>query len=222
VDLKHKYFCGECDRKFYSPVLECLWCGSPAILDISLRESSSSGGSDEEANANDEVEEYEYFCSECEAEVAESSDFCHSCGAYIGDADLVTDDEVEQARANWGKGWGWFREHPLMGTAAIYLAVFYVVCFVAHYLVRGSDRWLTLGPISYGLVWSFFASILVPWIGESVPERRKREWKKWAARIESDRNHPNPTGDDIYFISIGVLAAVGGGLLFGLTGGFIQ
>ena len=100
MDLKHKYFCGECDREFYSPVLECLWCGSPAILDISLRESSSSGGSDEEANADDEVDQYEYFCSECEAEVAESSDFCPSCGAYIGDADLVADDEVEQTTAH--------------------------------------------------------------------------------------------------------------------------
>ena len=102
MDSKHKYFCGECDREFHSPVLECLWCGSPAILDISLRESSSPGGSDEEANGDSDVDvdQYEYFCSECEAEVAESSDFCPSCGAYIGDADLVTDDEVEQTTAH--------------------------------------------------------------------------------------------------------------------------
>ena len=102
MDSKHKYFCGECDREFHSPVLECLWCGSPAILDISLREISSPGGSDEEANSDVDVDvdQYEYFCSECEAEVAESSDFCPSCGAYIGDADLVTDDEVEQTTAH--------------------------------------------------------------------------------------------------------------------------
>ena len=151
-------------------------------------------------------DEWKYFCSECDTEVSESSDVCPSCGAYIGDDDLVPDGEVEQVRGNWNKGWDWFREYTLTGMTALYLAVFYVVCFTAHYLV-----------------WIFFASILVPWIGEFVPERQKRKWKKWAARIESDRNHPNPTGSDIYEPSICVLAAVGGGLLFGLNGwGFIQ
>ena len=223
MDSKYKYFCGECDREFHSPVLECLWCGSPDIRDISLRKISNPGGSDEEANADDEVDQYEYFCSECDTEVSESSDVCPSCGAYIGDDDLVPDGEVEQVRGNWNKGWDWFREYTLTGMTALYLAVFYVVCFTAHYLVRGTDGWITLGPVFYGLVWIFFASILVPWIGEFVPERQKRKWKKWAARIESDRNHPNPTGSDIYEISICVLAAVGGGLLFGLNGwGFIQ
>ena len=100
MDSKYKYFCGECDREFHSPVLECLWCGSPDIRDISLKEISSLGDTDEELNADGEVDQYEYFCSECEAEVAESSNFCHSCGTYIGADDLVSDDEAGQTTAH--------------------------------------------------------------------------------------------------------------------------
>ena len=138
MDSKHKYFCGECEREFHSPVLECLWCGSPDIRDISLKEISSTGGADEEANADGEVDQYEYFCSECEAEVAESSDFCHSCGAYIGDDDLVSDEEAGQAGGGWDKGWNWFREQQ--PTNRLWLSIAVVVMFAMYLGTCGGDE----------------------------------------------------------------------------------
>lgn len=139
------FFCGECHRGFQSVVLKCNWCGSSDTHNpISLMKIPGSikipglGDADEELNADGEADQYEYFCSECEAEVAESSDSCPSCGAYIGDDDLVPDGEVEQAGGGWEKGWIWFREQQ--PTHRLWLIIAVVVMFSMYLGTRGDDE----------------------------------------------------------------------------------